>query len=132
MDRITTMGIISDEVYNTTKGKDYFKDNPDDMIVNNQTYKVLEHTPSEDTGFNALLLEKMEQQSDGKNIGTGEYVIAFRGTAEKFDIFDDAVVGLKNYSFEFQSAKAWVEEVLTTKDKGYDVTKENLPLLDTH
>jgi len=122
---ITTMGIISNEVY-ANKNQPYFKDLPDNpdgsrnyqpLKANGKTYKVLDHTPASDTAFNALLL-----QEDG----TQNYVIAFRGTQEKFDVVDDAIIGLHNYSIEFQQAKAWVDTILNTKDKGYDVTTNNL------
>ena len=114
-DIITTMGIISEEVY---KNKKYFVDE-EDLIANNHTYKILDHTPASDQGFNALLLQ---------DTVTGEYVIAFRGTQEKFDVLDDAIIGLNNFSFEYHAAKAWVDKILTTKDKGYDVTPQNLTL----
>ena len=108
---IRTMGIISNEVYNSTPGKDYFNDNPDDIIIKNKTYKVLDHTGDwSSNGFQALLLQEE---------GTKNYVIAFRGTQEKFDIVDDAIIGLQNHSYEFQAAKAWVNTILHTKDKGY-------------
>ena len=118
---ITTMGIISDEAYNN----EYFTLKSDGTFVKDKiegtTYKVLDHTPASDQGFNALLLQ---------DIVTGKYVIAFRGTQEKFDILDDAIIGLNNFSFEYHAAKAWVDKILTTKDKGYDVTPQNLTLAD--
>jgi len=123
-DTITTLAIISDEVYNENKKTvDYFADEykPDgskelkELIANNHTYKVLDHTPAQETGFNALLLQEKD---------TDKYVIAFRGTAEHFDIFDDALVGLKNYSFEFAQAKAFVSDML----KKHQIDKENLTL----
>ena len=113
-DKITTMGIISDEVY-ADRNQNYFKDNPDDIEANNHTYQVLEHTPPENKGFNALLLQDKD---------TKEYVIAFRGTAGTADILDDAVVGLKNYSFEFQSAKKFVQDAM----EKHHIPKENLTL----
>ena len=107
---ITTMGIISNEVY-ADKNQKYFEDelNSDGskkevyLSANNHTYKVLEHTPPSDTGFNALLLQ--DTDSD-------KYVIAFKGTAEKFDIFDDALIGLKNHSIEFHEAEAFVSDMI--------------------
>ena len=118
-DTITTMGTISNEVYNTTPGKDYFSDTPDNLIANNHTYKVLDHTPSTDTAFNALLLQEE---------GTNNYVIAFRGTQETFDIVDDVIIGLQNHSYEFEAAKAWVDKVLTTEYDEELIPKENLTL----
>ena len=93
-DTITTMGIISDEVY-ASKNQPYFKDLPDNpdgtknyqiLKANNHTYKVLDHTPASDSSFNALLLQDTQ---------TGKYVIAFRGTQEKFDIADDIIMGIE-------------------------------------
>ncbi len=37
---LVTMGIISNEVYNTTPGKDYFSDFPDKLVANGTTYTV--------------------------------------------------------------------------------------------
>lgn len=69
---ITKMGIISNEVYNTTPGKDYFSDNPDNLVANGTTYEVIAHTgDSTLSGFNALLIQ---------DTTTGNYTIAFRGT----------------------------------------------------
>ena len=115
MDTITTMGIISDEVYNN----DYYNGKFDKLKANNHIYKVLDHTDPNDQGFNALLLQ---------DTSTGKYVIAFRGTQEKIDIADDVIIGLQNHSYEFEAAKVWVDTILKTKDKGYDVTKANLTL----
>ena len=126
VNKITTLGIISEEVYNNNKSIiDYFKDEYDAngnkiiKFIRGTTYKVLDHTPASDQGFNALLLQ---------DTVTGNYVIAFRGTHEMFDILDDAIIGLNNFSAEFHAAKAWVDKVLATKDKGYDVTPQNLTL----
>ena len=112
---ITTMGIISDEVY---KSK-YFTDDAikKGLKIEGTTYKVLDHTPASDQGFNALLLQ---------DTTTGKYVIAFRGTQEKFDIVDDAIIGLQNHSYEFEAAKAWVDKILHTKYDGKFIPKENL------
>jgi len=90
---ITTMGIISNEVY----ASNYFDGTWDELSANGTTYKVIDHTPASNSGFNALLLQEE---------GTHRYVIAFRGTQEKIDIVDDAIIGLHNYSVEFQQAKA--------------------------
>ncbi|WP_457743248.1 hypothetical protein [Sulfurimonas sp.] len=116
---ITTMGIISNEVYNTTKGKDYFKNNPDDMVINGTTYKVIDHTPASNQGFNALLLQ---------DTSTGKYVIAFRGTQENFDIADDVIIGLQNHSYEFQAAKAWVDKVIGKEYDGHVIEASDLTL----
>ena len=98
---ITTMGIISDEVY---KNKKYFVDE-EDLKANNHTYKVLDHTPATDQGFNALLLQDTQ---------TGKYVIAFRGTQEKFDIADDIIIGLNpNFAIDFITL-AHIIEVIGT------------------
>jgi hypothetical protein len=95
---ITTMGDLSEIVYNDNKeGIDYFKKNYVFATKDGTTYKVIDHTPASNSGFNALLLQEE---------GTHRYVIAFRGTQEKIDIVDDAIIGLHNYSVEFQQAKA--------------------------
>ena len=58
---ITTMGIIADEVYK----KDYF--NGDLTIIEGTHYKVLDHTPASNQGFNALLLQEEETTGDNRD-----------------------------------------------------------------
>ena len=88
---ITTMGIIANEVYASNK-QTYFEDLYENgekieqsLEANGTTYKVIDHTPADNEGFNALLL---------KDESTGEYVIAFRGTQETFDIVEDGINGI--------------------------------------
>lgn len=106
---ITTMGIIANEVYASNK-QTYFEDLYENgekieqsLEANGTTYKVIDHTPADNEGFNALLL---------KDESTGEYVIAFRGTQETFDIVEDGIIGLNNYSSQFEKAKVWVNQMI--------------------
>ena len=96
---ITTMGIIANEVYDNLNI--YFSDK--EKFISSTNYKVIDHTPTDNEGFNALLL---------KDESTGEYVIAFRGTQEKFDIVEDGIIGLNNYSSQFEKAKVWVNQMI--------------------
>ncbi len=67
---ITTMGIISNKVYDDGIIKEYFTDNPEPFVANGTTYEVIAHTPDSTlSGFQALLLKSGDQ-----------YVVAFRGT----------------------------------------------------
>ena len=99
---ITTMGVIAEEVYNTTPGKDYFSDNPNDLIANGKVYEVIDTSDPDDPGFNALLL---------REAGTNNYVIAFRGTQEKLDILEDVIIGLQNFSPQYYQALAFVDRM---------------------
>jgi hypothetical protein len=117
---ITTMGIISNEVYNTTPGKDYFSTYPDDMVVNGTTYKVIDHTDDSSWltfGFEALLLQKE---------GTNEYVVAFRGTepASALDWINDILVETSNINIQYSAALAFVQKAL----KNSNININNLTL----
>ena len=117
---ITRMGIISNEVYD----KNYFNGKFDVLKANNHTYKVLDHTPTSNQGFNALLLQ---------DTITGKFVIAFRGTEKNSaDILTDLVIA-GHYNDQYSDAVAFVNNALgkTYKDEnGNDVTvnKESLTL----
>jgi len=98
---ITNMGIISDKVYNQEKGKDYFQIGAK-LTANNTTYKVLDHTGDWSlNGFQALLLEELKtdqngnvlKDTNGKDLTTGNYVIAFRGTDSILDGLVDLAIG---------------------------------------
>jgi len=118
---ITTMGLISSEVYDNGKIKKYFIDNPKDMVLQNgTTYKVLDHTgDSTLTGFQALLLQEE---------GTKNYVIAFRGT-ELLSLTDwivDLQSGIYNYNAQLIPALNFVNKALNNPK--YDITIKNLTL----
>ena len=106
---ITTMGIIANEVYNKNKAIiDYFKDDYDIdgnkivKFIEGTTYKVLDHTGDWSlNGFQALLLEELKtdqngnvlKDTNGKDLTTGNYVIAFRGTDSILDGLVDLAIG---------------------------------------
>ena len=116
---ITTMGLISNEVYNTTNGKDYFKDTPDDMIVNGKIYKVLDHKSTSITDFQGLLLEEID--SSGK--ATGKYVVAFRGTESITDKLVDFVIA-GHYNAQYSAAVDFVNSAL--ERNGIDISNLTL------
>ena len=124
---IAEMGRISDEVYdNDPSGVKYFKTNPETMLIDTvfgtTVYTVIDYisTPAD---MQALLLKKS---------GADEYVIAFRGTEPETwtnwggDIREDLVIGLQNYSLQYQDALAFVQSVLA--DSNYTITTDNLTL----
>lgn len=76
----------------------------DNLFTLNSSFTVMDYA-STNTDMQALLLKK-----NGKN----EYVIAFRGTQEKFDIGVDAIIGLANYNPQFKDAKTFVQDIMTT------------------
>ena len=102
---ITTMGIISKEVYDDG-GRNYFIDefNVDGTkkikTIEGTTYKVIAHTDTT-TDMQALLLES-----------GGQYVIAFRGTASWVDVLVDGVIGLDNINAQYDDAVAFVQQAL--------------------
>jgi len=102
---VTTMGIISNEVYD--ENNIYFTDKEKTLNANNTTYKVLNHTPDTTlSGFNALLLQE---------IGTSNYVIAFRGTeatSSLSDIVTDILAGTYNINLQYDNAIDFVNEAL--------------------
>ena len=115
---ITTMGLLSQLAYLKFGEEPIDKGNlinqfVDDGIVYNlgTTYKVLDHTPPSDQGFNALLLEETKK-INGKDIGIGKYVIAFRGTEKNSaDILTDlAIAG--HYNPQYNDAVAFVNSAL--------------------
>lgn len=75
---ITTMGILSDLVYNDKKDQDgnpinFFKYGAE-LEANGTTYKVIDFVNKPISGLDALLLQ---------DTTTNQYVIAFRGTELK-------------------------------------------------
>ena len=118
---ITTMGIISSEVYNTTPGKDYFSDLPDNLVANGITYKVKDFADTS-SDMQALLLET-QKLVDGELVGTGEYVIAFRGTESIMDWVVNLSSAIYNYSPQFNDALAFVQKAI---DSGIDKNKITL------
>lgn len=74
---ITTMGIISGDVYN----ENYFNGKYDNLVANGITYKV-KYFADTSFGMQDLLLES-QKIVDGELVGTGEYIIAFRGTERR-------------------------------------------------
>ena len=132
-DTITTMGIISNEVYNDNKSiVDYFKDEYDTngnkiiKFIRGTTYKVLDHTDNWTiNGFEALLLEENIKLSDGTFKKTGKYVVAFRGTDSILDGIEDiTTIPLANFNPQYSSAIKFVNKALARKE----ITKDNLTL----
>jgi len=113
---ITTMGLLSEIVYNDKKDEDgvpinYFEKDYT-FSVNGTTYTVKDfaNTPN---NMQALLLES-----------GGQYVIAFRGTAGWIDALVDGVIGLDNINGQYADAVAFVNKALALPE----VSKSNLTL----
>lgn len=56
---ITQMGIISKEVYDDGEDKQYFRQNPKNMVVDGVLYRVIDYVDKR-TDMQALLLERGE------------------------------------------------------------------------
>lgn len=115
---ITTMGIISDEIYKEKYFKDEYEHdgNLKEKFINGTTYKVIKHTNNSSlNGFQALLLKNKDQ-----------YVIAFRGTelASASDWFTDLLAGVANINPQYNSARKFVNDAI----KKYGIDKSNLTL----
>nr|WP_314379766.1 hypothetical protein [uncultured Campylobacter sp.] len=52
----------------------------------NSKYRVIDYADNNDTDMQALLLERGETNDNGEFQGSGNYVLAFRGTKGKVDI----------------------------------------------
>jgi hypothetical protein len=104
---IKTMGLISQEVYDDVGALKYFKENPQDMVVNGITYKVIDSTSDSSlSGFQALLLQQE---------GTHEYVLAFRGTELNKSLPDDItdiLAGIANINFQYDNAVEFLNKVM--------------------
>jgi len=101
---ITTMGIISNEVYDES----YFKN---DAIENHKkisgtNYTVIDYESTSITDFQALLL-----QEDNTN----NYVIAFRGTSSFTDGLVDFVIA-GHYNAQYSAAVDFVNRALSNQD----------------
>lgn len=117
---ITTMGIISDEVYNE---KYYTNDAIEQKIkIEGTTYEVVTSTGYNDitgdsslNGFQALLLKSGSQ-----------YVIAFRGTDPNspIDWITDVLAGTSNINLQYNSAIEFVNNALAMDG----IDKSNLTL----
>ena len=117
---ISEMGIISNEVYdNDPSGIRYFKDDPEDMLVETAfgttSYTVIDYIDTPYTNMQALLLQKT---------GTDKYVIAFRGTQEFADKLVDATIGINNFNPQFSAARDFVQDMITE----HNIRKDNLTL----
>lgn len=115
---ITTMGIISDEVYN----EKYYTDDAiaKKLKIEGTTYEVVKSTGYNDitgdssfSGFQALLLKSGDQ-----------YVIAFRGTDSITDVIVDVLAGTANINLQYNSAIEFVNNAIQT----YGINKSNITL----
>ena len=77
---ITQMGIKAKEVYDDGKDKQYFIENPKNMVVDGVLYRVIDYVDNDDTDMQALLLERGETNGNGEFKGSGKYVLTFCGT----------------------------------------------------
>jgi Ca2+-binding RTX toxin-like protein len=116
---ITTMGILSDLVYNDKKDQDgnpinFFKYGAE-LEANGTTYKVIDFVNKPISGLDALLLQ---------DTTTNQYVIAFRGTELKAnDILTD-LSALTGSIDQIKDAEAWIEEL----KQNYPINEKNLTL----
>lgn len=111
---ITTMGLLSSIVYNDNiEGINYFQK---DYIftTNSITYKVLAHESTIITDFQGLLLQE---------VGTENYVVAFRGTESFTDGLVDLVIA-GHYNAQYSDAVDFVNSALARNG----ISENNLTL----
>ena len=120
---ITQMGIISKEVYDDGEDKQYFRQNPKNMVVDGVLYRVIDYVDNDDTDMQALLLERGEANDNGDFKGSGNYVLAFRGTESRVDIEVDAIIGLGNINIQYSYALEFTYKALAkiAKDKNCSI-----------
>lgn len=98
---IVELGLISQIVYgelekNKKRGAtNTFEDDEGRVVTLSNTYKVIDYV-DEWTDMQALLLERGETNGNGEFKGSGNYVVAFRGTGEVWDGVVDLKIGFKN------------------------------------
>ena len=119
---ITTMGIISEEVYDKKYFSKFIIDSatqeliPNTLEANGTTYTVIDHTLDMSlSGFQALLLKS-----------GGKYIVAFRGTepTSVFDWVNDILVGTNNINIQYTAALDFVNDMM----KEHDIDASNLIL----
>jgi len=118
---IQTMGQLSDIVYNDNEQNINYFVQGYEFTTNGTSYKVIKHTDNTTaSGFNALLL---------KNVSTGKYVIAFRGT--ELSSPADILAGTVNFNPQYIPALQFVQDILndtTLKEDGSKISKSDITL----
>lgn len=115
---IVEMGLISQIVYgelekNKKRGAtNTFKDDEDRVVTLSNTYKVIDYVDKR-TDMQALLLERGETNGNGEFKGSGNYVVAFRGTGEVWDGVVDLRIGFKNINEQYADALDFTNKALT-------------------
>ena len=126
---IMELGLISQMVYGDLKENkeigvtDTFKDDKGHNVKLNNTYKVIDYVDNDDTDMQALLLERGEANNNGDFKGSGNYVLAFRGTESRVDIEVDAIIGLGNINIQYSYALEFTYKALAkiAKDKNCSI-----------
>ena len=88
----------------------------------NSKYRVIDYV-DEQTDMQALLLERGETNGNGEFKGSGNYVLAFRGTESRVDIKVDAIIGLGNINIQYGYALEFTYKALAkiAKDKNCSI-----------
>ena len=120
---ITQMDIISKEVYDDGEDKQYFRQNPKNMVVDGVLYRVIDYVDKR-TDMQALLLERGETNNNDNFKGSGEHVLAFRGTKGWVDIGVDGIIGLANINIQYCHAEDFTQKALTKISKDKDCSIE--------
>ena len=120
---ITQMGIMSKEVYDDGEDKQYFRQNPKNMVVDGVLYRVIDYVDKR-TDMQARLLERGETNGNGEFKGSGNCVLAFRGTKVWVDIGVDGIIGLVNINIQYCHAEDFTQKALTKISKDKDCSIE--------
>ena len=104
---ITEIGLLSQMAYqNAGKGKfgigNIVNDFEDEGKIYklNYKYRVIDYADNNDTDMQALLLERGETNDNGEFQGSGNYMLAFRGTKVRVDVGVDVIIGIGNINIQ--------------------------------
>ena len=129
--KITEMGKLAQMAYKSPNQdnvkidailSDFIDDDNGIKYKLNSEYRVIDYVDKR-TDMQALLLERGETNGNGEFKGSGNYVLAFRGTEGRVDIEVDAIIGLGNINIQYSYALEFTYKALAkiAKDKNCSI-----------
>lgn len=129
--KITEMGKLAQMAYKSPNQdnfkidailSDFIDDDNGIKYKLNSEYRVIDYVDKR-TDMQALLLERGETNGNGEFKGSGNYVLAFRGTESRVDIEVDAIIGLGNINIQYSYALEFTYKALAkiAKDKNCSI-----------
>lgn len=104
---ITEMGKLAQLAYKKLGGDDGYDigdiipdfEDKEKIYKLNSKYRVIDYVDKR-TDMQALLLERGETNGNGEFKGSGNYVLAFRGTKVRVDVGVDVIIGIGNINIQ--------------------------------